>query len=415
MVSTVTSFEIADGIAYEAAAEGETNDDINIADISHVIQGMQYAALAITDDKPDTLTNIGVMNPWHIEGLKMITGSEEEAHQPLTYLLKRYMQLECDEIIDVSGMTKGGHFLDTQGYVAHNDEVIVLAFRCTTSIFDWLTNINTTSSEWEVEEDVAQGYSGMCSGFEGLCCNRNPKPRVHTGFYNNFLTAVPAIEKHINPLLQPDQPPRRLYVVGHSLGAGVATLAASYFLLEHDWNNLPHTLVGVTAGSPRTALGSFKNLVEEELKKKQESATMFRIVRNKDVVATVPPRMLGFHHLGRLVFIDDKGHIKLDSDVSIHDGEDANVKQAAAKQQEAPVPNTDDDEEDGKTSKYQKSVARIPVLFRDHMPDHYLKAMRAHNKKLFPYDETECAVCKCGEETCTKSQFLIHKKKPVEP
>ena len=105
------------------------------AEIDDVIKGMKYASLAVTDDKEGTLKDIGKMNPWHIEALKIISGSEEEAHKPLTYLLKEYMQLECDTIIDVSGITKGGHFLDTQGYIAHNDEVIVLAYRCTTSVF----------------------------------------------------------------------------------------------------------------------------------------------------------------------------------------------------------------------------------------------------------------------------------------
>lgn len=104
-------------------------------DVDDVIMGMKYASLAITDDKEGTLKNIGKLNPWHIQALKIITGSEEEAQKPLTYLLKEHLDLECDAIIDISGLTKGGHFLDTQGYIAHNDEVIVLAFRCTTSIF----------------------------------------------------------------------------------------------------------------------------------------------------------------------------------------------------------------------------------------------------------------------------------------
>lgn len=105
------------------------------SDIEDVIQGMKYASLAITDDKEGTLKNIGKLNPWQVQALKIITGSEEEAHKPLTYLLKQHLNLQCDTIIDITGLTKGGHFLDTQGYIAHNDEVIVLSFRCTTSIF----------------------------------------------------------------------------------------------------------------------------------------------------------------------------------------------------------------------------------------------------------------------------------------
>ena len=113
-------------VPFRAASSGDVED---------VILGMKYASMAITDDKVGTLKKVGKLNPWHVNALKIITGSEEEAHKPLTYLLKQYLDLECDSIIDISGMTKGGHFLDTQGYIAHNDEIIVLSFRCTTSIF----------------------------------------------------------------------------------------------------------------------------------------------------------------------------------------------------------------------------------------------------------------------------------------
>jgi hypothetical protein len=115
--------------------EEPTVNDPSNEEIIDVIMGMKYASLAITDDKEGTLKDIAKFNPWHVEALKIIVGSEEEAHKPLTYLLKEHLDLECDKIIDISGLTKGGHFLDTQGYIAHNDEAIVLAYRCTTSIF----------------------------------------------------------------------------------------------------------------------------------------------------------------------------------------------------------------------------------------------------------------------------------------
>lgn len=141
-----------------------------------------------------------------------MTGCKETAYKPLTEILQG-MNLKLDKIIDISGVTKGaykftsqkmrkgrrhsedgsnattfvftcekgGHFLDTQGYIAHNDTTIVLAYRCTTSAFDWLTNFNTSSSAWEVEEDAEQGYSGFCSGFDDFCCTGGDyKPRVHT-------------------------------------------------------------------------------------------------------------------------------------------------------------------------------------------------------------------------------------------
>lgn len=112
------------------------------------------------------------------------------------------------------------------------------------------------------------------------------KPRVHTGFYNNFLHTCKDIEKHILPLLAEDQPPRKLFVVGHSLGAGIATLAAIYFLLECKWEKLPHKLICVLAGSPRSCKKGFKAQVENRLKELRplDKAVFCRLVLNEDVV-----------------------------------------------------------------------------------------------------------------------------------
>ena len=46
-------------------------------------------------------------NPWQVEALKIVTGSEEAAHKPLTEILDECMNLKVDEIIDISGLTNG--------------------------------------------------------------------------------------------------------------------------------------------------------------------------------------------------------------------------------------------------------------------------------------------------------------------
>ena len=361
-----------------------------------VIKGMQYAALAITDDKPDTLKEVGKMNPWHIEALKVLTGSEEEAHMPLTHILAKHENLTCDAILDKSGSTPGGGFVDTQGYIAHNDEAIVLAFRCTTSFYDWLTNFDTTSSDWEIAEDAEKGFSGYCSSLEGLaCCGASHKPRVHTGFYNNFLAILPELREHIDPLLAADQPPRKLYVVGHSLGAGIANMAACYYLLQFQWDQIPHRLVTVTAGSPRSVVTSMRDLMNEQLELYGHAKTaMCRVVRNKDVVTTVPPAILGFRHMGRLVYITEDNQVELEvednDDEEKESGKEEPIDHMAFKGIE---PHEDDDEEDEETpegqpkmTQYEKKVGRIPVPFRDHMPDFYLKPMRIAREELFPIE-----------------------------
>ena len=239
--------------------------------------------------------------------------------------------------------------------------------------------MNCASSEWEIPEDVEQGFSGYASGL--VCCSgagQVTKPRVHAGFYNKFLSSIPAITQYIDPLLLgKDQPPRKLYVVGHSLGAGIATLAASYLLLQYDWNNLSHSMVSVTTGSPRPFLKEMQDTIMEELQTKGAKVKMIRVVRNKDVVATVPSRnKLGFHHpaAAKLVFITDTGDIQWNSTTPQRDTEDARIQSSAAKYGPAASQN------------------KIPKAFRDHMPDFYLLPMKQYRPNLFPIDQVVCII-----------------------
>jgi len=362
------------------------NDQPGAIRIEDVVSGMKYASLAITDDKEGTLAKVGKSNPWQIEALKVILGSEEEAHKPLSYMLSNHMGLTLDKYMDISGYTPAGHVLDTQGYIAHNDTTIVLAYRCTTSFKDWLTNFSTTSSEWELDEDLAQGYSGWCSGLEGLCCANEYKPRVHTGFYNNFLATAPLLKEYIDPLLQPDQPPRKLFVVGHSLGGGIASLATCYFLLEHDWPNLPHKLISVTAGSPRSCQNSMCEIIEARINELRplDKAVVSRLVLDKDVVPKVPPAIFGFKHIGKLVFITEEDELlinpKLDNDHIIDQEEITELARSnAALIEEEENYNSDTCERTESDiqciSSYDKLVSKIPKPFRDHMPDFYLNPL----------------------------------------
>ena len=289
------------------------------------------------------------------------------------------------------------HFGSHLGYIAHNDELIVVSFRCTTSLFDWLTNLNSTTSAWEVE-DYELGYSGICSGFSGLCFQGpNAKPRVHTGMYNNFLAILPEVKKHVDKYLKKDEKPRELYIVGHSLGAGIANLMATYFLLEgYDWNVLPQKLISVTAGSPRSNGKSMKKVTDEKRLEFGKNVRFHRLVKGKDAVSKVPPRILGFEHIVDPIVITDDGKILmlkkedgLKTDLSeaykvtrqkdaqfsvdklVKDGEDTKktTEKEGTLQRETSTEKNDEEE----YAKYQRLVTKIPKGLRDHMPDFYLK------------------------------------------
>jgi hypothetical protein len=376
--------------------------------IDEVVLGTKLACVAITDDEEGSLAKVGKLMPWHIEALTVITGSKEEAHKPLSTILSTHFDLRLDKFIDISGFA-GRFFLDTQGYIAHNDEMIVLAFRCTTSAFDWMTNFTTTTSEWEPEIDIPQGHSGHFSCMSGMCCEDEYKPRVHTGFYNNFLAIAPLIKKYIDPLLAPDQPPRKLFVAGHSLGAGIANMATCYFLLHHDWAQLRHKLVCVTAGSPRSVHSSMRDLIQEQMQKLRPlgKAVICRVVRDKDVVATLPPAMLGFAHLEKLVYITKAGEVLINpvfdeshmitekelKKIKFNDDDDDDDDDDATEATEgntsgSEARNVEETEEVKPVkSKYERKVKRIPRVVRDHMPDFYLRPLIALLEKEHPTEK----------------------------
>ncbi|CAB9521251.1 Lipase, putative [Seminavis robusta] len=354
--------------------------------VDDLVVGMKLASLAITDNKPKTLKNTAKSNPWQEEAMTMIAGSREAAHKPLSELLKTLFNLDVDCVIDVSGI-KQGRALDTQGFIAHNDEMIVLSYRCTTSALDWITNLSTTSSEWEPDVDIELGHAGWCSCILGYGClggsDQVKKPRVHTGFYNNFIHSTPMILEHIKPLLTETEKPRKLYVCGHSLGAGIATLAAIYFLLEFEWELLPQKLIMVTAGSPRACTNSMGKIVKERLAelRPMDKAFFCRIVLNEDVVSKVPPSGIGYTHVGRLVYITKDGEILINpSNDHILDADDVEIQKLivdSQKPEQRPEEENDDSSSTLKerNEKYEKMLKMIPGPFKDHMPDFYLQPL----------------------------------------
>ena len=342
--------------------------------IDEVALAMQLAALSVTDDNEGTLAQIGEVNPWHVEALKILTGSEEEAHQPLSQILNEHYGLVVDVHINESGF-RGAYAIDTQGYITHNDDIIVVSFRCTTTIKDWITNLTLLDSVWEPEEDLSQGHSGYFSFLDGLCGGAEMKPRVHTGFYNNFLAVLPILKQYVDPLLSRNATPRKLFIVGHSLGAGIAAMAGCYYLLHHDWTASPHRLVNAMAGCPRACHESMAQVVEDKLSylRPLDKVSMFRITLNEDIVPTVPPAWLGFRHIGKLVYITEDDAVligpRLDDDQILDEHEVRDIGKSYP--DVATLRETTEETQ----SDYGKLISYIPAVFRDHMPDFYLRPL----------------------------------------
>jgi triacylglycerol lipase len=170
--------------------------------------------------------------------------------------------------------------LGGQAYVLHNETAIVVAFRGTQVIRpgdpasfavksravlrDYLTDAKTVRTAW-------QGRSGGS---------------VHRGFAASLEELLPEVQRRVLALA-----PRRLWITGHSLGAGLATLAA-------DRLEAVHALI--TFGSPQVGDADF--------------AAAWRVptlrFRNRcDIVPWLPGSALGYSHIEVGRYINQAGVI----------------------------------------------------------------------------------------------------------
>ncbi len=106
----------------------------------------------------------------------------------------------------------------------------------------------------------------------------NQKVHVHEG----FLSALESVWCQIEPALALLTCP--LFFTGHSLGAALATLAAA--------RHVPTALY--TFGSPRVGDAAFVDALDGIANR------IHRLVVDDDVVASLPPLVLGFEHVGVL-------------------------------------------------------------------------------------------------------------------
>lgn len=283
--------------------------------VEEMIYGVKMAHLSCTDDSKERLQGSGANT---IKALEEIVG-EENFRKPLSVLLKDHFDLNLDCWIDESGM-RHGRAVDTQGFIASNEDTIVLSYRFSTTALDWITNLSMTSSEWEPDKDELIGHAGVCSCADGLYTKfftSRGKPRVHTGFYNNFIYTIPMIRRHIlEPLLSSHATPKKVYICGCSLGAALATCAFCFILQEmqpslENPDFVNHKLINVTAGSPRVCDALMRKTVMERMSKLRllDRAVICRLVYNHDLVPHIPFHVGGFYHLDKLVYITVKGDV----------------------------------------------------------------------------------------------------------
>ena len=146
---------------------------------------------------------------------------------------------------------------DTQAIVLNNDEIIIVAFRGTQGLSDFLTDAQFIHSR-----EFPGGFG------------------VFNGFYEALTTVWDKVWERIKP---EERGERTLWFTGHSLGAALATLATAKCLFDEEYSKkTPNGLY--TYGQPKVGDENFATAFDEKLKDQT-----FRFVNNNDIVPFLFP------------------------------------------------------------------------------------------------------------------------------
>lgn len=158
----------------------------------------------------------------------------------------------------------------TQGFIAWDADFVLVSFRGTKELGDWLTNLNTIRTE-----------------------NPPSYGKVHSGFFQAFNDARVRVSELLTRAKASE---KSVWVTGHSLGGALSTIMAGDVL-----NRLPVSGI-YTYGQPRVvnrrAQGMFRNYYHDKF---------FRIVNDDDIVPKVPPLL---KHVGTTLWFDEDGSMK---------------------------------------------------------------------------------------------------------
>ena len=113
---------------------------------------------------------------------------------------------------------------------------------------------------------------------------------VGKGFLDEWNALLPQVIPIVQDLAQ-ENPTYQIWVTGHSLGAAISTLCA----LELYSSGLKSLNV-YNYGCPRVGNSEFAQYYDSRI------PNTFRVVNGRDVVPTVPPKVLGFSHVATEVW-----------------------------------------------------------------------------------------------------------------
>lgn len=151
--------------------------------------------------------------------------------------------------------------------------------------------------------------------------------RLHSGFLVlwNSSSMGPTIRASFAELLAA-HPTGPTLVLGHSMGGALAHLAALDLKIEHGLSDVKV----YTFGAPRVGNAAFAEFFDSQV------TEAWRFTHGRDIVPSVPPILLGFHHVSRevwLVDVEDPGSGGVSQRVVVCDdsGEDPTCHNSACR------------------------------------------------------------------------------------
>jgi len=194
---------------------------------------------------------------------------------PAALSLALASRLAYDNTAGVQNVAKGAwalqtcdfiEFDDTQCFLVSTPTAVLISFRGTESLGDWLGNLN-------------------------MIHTTRPYGTVHRG----FLGAFQVVDRRLRNRLA-ELPGRALMLTGHSLGGALATIAAA------EWQGTFNITGVYTYGQPAVGKADFRAVIDQHYASK-----FFRFVNDDDIVPRVPPT---YRHVGRLFHFDAAGGLK---------------------------------------------------------------------------------------------------------
>lgn len=172
-----------------------------------------------------------------------------------------------------------------------NSNAVVIAFRGSVNIQNWLENLSILKSTFEPNE---------CHDCE-----------VHSGFLDMWDSFKSDVMSYTDQLYNQHGHPN-IIVTGHSLGGALATLSGYHLRIKY---GAKVTLYNF--GSPRVGNEAFYNKI-----KQLYGGSDFRLVNQDDIVPHWPKALThyGYHHIEREVFYETDNKFK----VCDESGEDPN-------------------------------------------------------------------------------------------